>query len=99
MAVVARFKDVYFSSVATLATAKMTEDEESSGVIEVTDMFKKSATDTNSYYLLNAQVHVSAQVGRPDITDEATKAELVKLVEAGQVYLLTIADWSKVTFK
>jgi hypothetical protein len=42
---------------------------------------------------------VSAQVGRPDITDEATKAELVKLVEAGQVYLLTIADWSKVTFK
>ncbi|CAB4618848.1 MAG: hypothetical protein F2599_02100 [Actinobacteria bacterium] len=99
MAVVARFKDVYFSSVATLATAKMTEDEESSGIIEVTELFKKSATDTNTYYLLNAQVHVTAQIGRPDITDEATKAELVKLVEAGQVYLLTIADWSKVSFK
>lgn len=99
MAVVARFKDVYFSSVTTLATAKMTEDEESSGIIEVTELFKKSATDTNTYYLLNAQVHVATAIGRPDITDEATKAELVKLVEAGQVYLLTIADWTKVSFK
>jgi hypothetical protein len=100
MAVVARFKDVYFSPVASLATAKMTEDEESSGIIEVTNLFKKSATDTNSYYLLDAQVHTAGTaLARPDITDAAHKAELLKLLEGGQLYLMTVADWSKVSFK
>lgn len=99
MAVVAKFKDTYFSSVAAKATAKMTEDEESSGIIDVSHLFKKSSTDIASYYLLNAQVHVSTLLSRPDITDEATKAELAKLVEGGQVYLMTVADWSKVSFK
>ncbi len=99
MAVVARFKDVYFSSDATLASAKMTEDEESSGIIDVTRMFKKNAADTNSYYLLDAQVHVPTATARPDITDATTQAELLKLVEGGQLYLMTVADWSQVDFK
>ena len=99
MAVIARFKDVYFSSDATLATAKMTEDEESSGIIDVTRMFKKNAADTNSYYLLDAQVHAPTATARPDITDATTQAELLKLVEGGQLYLMTVADWTAVDFK
>jgi len=99
IAVVAKFKDVYFSPDATVATSKMTEDEESSGIIEVTNMFKKSASDKNSYYLLDAQIHVSAVLARPDITDAAIKLELEKLIEGGQLYLMTVADWSAVDFK
>lgn len=99
MAVVAKFKDVYFSSDAAVATSKITEDEESSGIIEVTNLFKKSASDKNSYYLLNAQIHETAAKTRPDITDAARKLELDKLIEGGQVYLLTVADWSAVAFK
>lgn len=98
MAVIARFSATYFSPTAPAAT-KITEDEESSGIIDVTSMFKKSETDTARYYLLDAQVHASAELSRPDITDAAHKAELAKLVEGGQLYLLTIADWSKVDFK
>lgn len=98
MAVIARFKETYFAPSAA-AAVKITEDEESSGIIDVTPFFKKSATDTASYYLLDAQVHATAEKARPDITDATHKAELAKLVEGGQFYLLTIADWSKVAFK
>jgi secreted PhoX family phosphatase len=98
MAVIARFKDVYFSSTAP-AASKITEDEESSGIIDVTRFFKKSATDTARYYLLDAQVHATPELSRPDITDAAHKAKLAELVEGGQLYLMTVADWSKVDFK
>lgn len=98
MATIARFKAEYFSPTAPAAT-KITEDEESSGIIDVTRFYKKSSTDAARYYLLDAQVHAPTAKARPDITDAAAVAELEKLVESGQLYLLTIADWSKVDFK
>ena len=96
IAVIAKFKDEYF---AATGKSKMTIDEESSGVIDVTKYFKKDASDTKSYYIYNAQVHTLTSTTRPDITDAAAKAELDKLFEGGQLYLLTVDDWSKVSFK
>ena len=96
IAVIAKFKDEYFSPSGA---KKMTIDEESSGIIDVSVYFKKDAADTKSYYLLDAQVHALTSIARPDVTDAAAKAELDKLLEGGQLYLLTIDDWSKVSFK
>lgn len=96
IAVVAKFKDEYF---AASSKTKMTIDEESSGIIDATKYFKTDANDTKAYYIYNAQVHVLTSITRPDITDAAAKAELDKLLEGGQLYLLTVADWSKVSFK
>lgn len=98
IAVIAQFKGEYFGSTAS-ASVKITEDEESSGIIEVTSYFKTSPSDSKKYYLLNAQIHAATALTRPDITDTTAKAELEKLVEGGQLYLLTIDDWSKVEFK
>jgi len=95
MAVIARFKPEYFSPTGA---KKITIDEESSGIVEVTKYLRKSG-DTKHYYLLDAQIHATAILSRPDITDAAVQKELEKLVEGGQLYLLTIDDWSKVTFK
>lgn len=95
IAVIARFKSDYFSPTAP---KKITMDEESSGIVEVTKYLRK-AGDTKHYYLLDAQVHATTALSRPDITDVEIKKELEKLVEGGQLYLLTIDDWSKVAFK
>lgn len=96
IAVIAKFKDEYFSATGA---KKMTVDEESSGVIDVTKYFKKNAADTKSYFLLDAQVHTLTSTTRPDITDAAAKAELDKLLEGGQLYLLTIDSWTGLTWK
>lgn len=96
IAVVAKFKDEYF---AATGKSKMTVDEESSGIIDVTKFFKKDASDKKAYYIYNAQVHTLTSTTRPEITDAAAKAELDKLLEGGQLYLLTVDDWSKVSFK
>jgi hypothetical protein len=97
LAVVAKFKDAYFKKDAP-ATTKITNDEESSGVIDVTSMYRKSAEDKASYYMLNAQVHADIAKSRPDLS--ATEAAaLTKAIEGGQIYLLTIPAWSAVTFK
>lgn len=97
LAVVAKFKDAFFKKDAP-ATTKITNDEESSGVIDVTSMYRKSAADKASYYMLNAQVHADIAKSRPDLS--ATEAAaLTKAIEGGQIYLLTIPAWSAVTFK
>jgi len=95
IATVAKFKDQYF---APGAAALITRDEESSGVTDVTDLLRTSATDTKHYYLLNAQVHASTLASRPDLAgaDAATKAELVNMIEGGQLYLMTVDDWNKI---
>ena len=95
IAVVARFKADLFGPTAA---KKITMDEESSGIVEVSKYLRKSG-DTKHYYLLDAQVHASTALARPDITDAEVKKELEKLIEGGQLYLLTIDDWSKVVFK
>jgi hypothetical protein len=90
-AVVAKFKSEYFDP----AGAKfITVDEESSGILDVTDLLKKSATDTNSYYVYDAQVHATVAKSRPDLTT-ATQA-FTDAFEGGQIYILTIPDWTKV---
>lgn len=72
----------------------ITEDEESSGIIDVTMYLRKSATDNTRYYMLNAQIHASPGLARPDVADAATK--LANIIEGGQVYLLEIPDWSAI---
>lgn len=92
--VLAKFKDVYFSANAT---QPITKDEESSGVTDVTSFLRTSESDSNSYFVLDAQVHASAATARPDLsTNPANAAALKAAIEGGQLYLMTVSDWSKV---
>jgi hypothetical protein len=98
IAVVSQFNDKMFSKAAADASF-ITEDEEQSGVTNVTSLLRKSKTDKNFYYVLNAQVHATGAAllkARPDITNADEQTVLARALEAGQVYLLTIADWSAV---
>ena len=96
MKTIVQFKSGMFSSAAADASF-ITEDEETSGVLNVTSVFKTSKTDTNKYYVFVVQVHATGDAllkARPDITTPEGKAALAKAVEAGQIYLMTISDWS-----
>lgn len=91
----AKFKDQYF---APGAAQFITKDEESSGIADVTDLVRTSATDTKSYYVLDAQVHASPLASRLDLAgaDAETKAQLANMVEGGQLYLMTVDNWDQV---
>lgn len=94
LAVVTKFKDEYFTAKGSKF---ITKDEESSGVTNVTDILRTSDSDTKSYYIYDAQIHATPAQSRPDLAgDMAGVAQLVKAVEGGQLYLLTIADWSSI---
>ena len=95
IAIVAKFVDKYFAKTADVAT-KITNDEESSGILDVTSFFKKNASDKTSYFVLDAQVHATPSASRPDL---GSGSSIATAVEGGQLYLLKIADWSKVEFK
>jgi hypothetical protein len=98
IAVVSQFNNKMFSKAAADASF-ITEDEEQSGVVNVTSLLRKSKTDKNSYYVLNAQVHATGAAllkARPDITNVDEQTVLGRAIEAGQVYILTISDWSAV---
>jgi secreted PhoX family phosphatase len=97
LAVIAKFKDAYFKKDAPAAT-KITNDEESSGILDVSKLYRKSSSDKSSYYVLDAQVHATVAASRPDLS-AAEAAALTKVVEGGQLYLLKIPAWSAVTFK
>ena len=76
----------------------MTIDEESSGIIDVTDMMA-GKKDTKTYFLFNAQVHTSGvMAARPDLVRSAGKQkELNNLaLEGGQYYLMTVGDWDSI---
>jgi hypothetical protein len=96
LATVAAFSSEHF---AKDATKLITLDEESSGIIDVTSMMAKKG-DTNTYFLLNAQVHTTGVIpARPDLAkrSEATKTKLNNVaVEGGQFYLMTVSDWNSV---
>lgn len=95
IAVLAQFKKQYFSKSETATF--MTIDEESSGIVEATALLKSGSSDKASYYLLDAQVHTTPSITRPDITDTAAKAALdLNAVEGGQLYALKISDWAAV---
>lgn len=96
MAVIAEFNKDYF---AAGGANFMTLDEESSGIIETTELFAKK-DDTNKYFLFNAQVHtVGGALSRPDllIKSKARAAKFDKAtIEGGAYYLMTISDWKTV---
>ena len=97
IAEIAKFDEQYF---ITGAAKFMTQDEESSGIINV-NKFLKASGDTKSHYFLNAQVHAKLSVARPDLAAGLGTTDLMaldsKTIEGGQYYHLTI-DWTKVTF-
>lgn len=105
---VAEFDKQYFT---TTGANFMTIDEETSGIIDVTDLLAKSG-DTNSYFFFNAQVHTysgvttidsgvkgALQPARPDqvALSKTTKAALDKAtVEGGQYYRMVVSDWNQI---
>jgi hypothetical protein len=96
-----RIKDAKLAQIAGFNAAlfsdgsakKITVDEESSGVTDVTDLLRKNKSDKNSYYVFVAQVHAPVATARPDLTDAAS---IASAVEGGQIYLLTVPSWSKI---
>jgi hypothetical protein len=88
---IARFKADYFT---TGATGFITSDEESSGIVEVSNELRTSKTDKASYYMFVAQIHATPAKARPDM--DATDATLAKAVEGGQWYILKITNWADV---
>ena len=96
LAVVAQFNKEYFQKGAA---KYMTNDEESSGIIEATDLFAKKG-DTNSYYLFNTQIHTKgAAAARPDLASksDAAKAAIdTRSIEGGGFYLMTVSSWDEV---
>jgi hypothetical protein len=87
---VAQFKSEYFDP----AGAKfITQDEESSGIIDVTQYFKTSKSDKAKYYMLVAQIHANLTKSRPDLT----AAEINEGAnEGGQWYIMKIEDWNQI---
>lgn len=95
MGIVAKFKDIYFKPGGAQF---ITNDEESSGVIDATKALAK-ADDKKSYYFLDAQVHVTddkARIDLPSTMSASQKQALVDAGEGGQLYMLTIDDWAKI---
>jgi hypothetical protein len=98
VAVLTQFKASMFSKAAASASY-ITEDEEQSGVLNVTSLLRTGKSDKNSYYVLNAQVHArdaALFAARPDLASDADKAQLAKAIEGGQLYLMTVPNWSAV---
>jgi hypothetical protein len=93
LGVVAKFKDQYFKKGGA---EFITNDEESSGIIDVTSFLKKGSSDKATYFMFNAQVHAPADKARMDITDAAAKAALAASIEGGQWYVMKVTDWKKV---
>lgn len=90
----ARFKDQYFSP--TKATQFITQDEESSGITDITAMVAKPG-DSASYYLLDAQVHAPATRARLDlIGNQAVQVDLENSIEGGQLYVMKVDNWNSI---
>jgi hypothetical protein len=97
LAVVAQFDANKF---LTGGSEFMTNDEEASGIIDVTKLLAKPG-DTNAYFFTNAQIHtkIGAIAARPDLAKRnvTQKAAInLKTVEGGQFYVMTISNWDTV---
>jgi hypothetical protein len=88
---IAQFKAEYF---APGAASFITSDEESSGIVEVTEELRTSKSDKASYFMFAAQIHASPAKSRPDM--DPTDATLAKAIEGGQWYILKITNWTDV---
>lgn len=94
IATVTKFKDQYTKPGGSQF---LTQDEESSGVVDVTELLRKNESDANSYYVFDSQVHAAADKARLDLIGQAGRAgDLVTAIEGGQVYVLTVPDWKAV---
>lgn len=92
VAVVAKFKDEYF---AAGATSFITQDEESSGIVDVSEFLREGKSDKAKYYLYVAQIHASTAKARPDL-DTVTATWLPQAIEGGQWYIMKIDNWNSV---
>lgn len=94
IATVTKFKDQYTKPGGAQF---ITQDEESSGVVEVTELMRAGKTDTKSYYMFDSQVHAPADRVRLDLIGQAGRAaDLVQAIEGGQIYTLVVDDWNQV---
>jgi hypothetical protein len=91
LATVAQFNPEYFT---TGATAFITQDEESSGIIDVTKYLKSGSSDKAKYYMLVAQIHASPTKSRPDLTP--APYGLDNAVEGGQWYVMKVSNWEQI---
>lgn len=89
LAVVTQFKSQYFDPTSA---SLITQDEESSGIVDVTEYFKTSKSDKARYYMYVAQVHASVTKSRPDLTSSADEAA----IEGGQWYLMKVDNWGNI---
>jgi hypothetical protein len=97
LATVAQFDESMFKKGGS---AFITEDEESSGIIDATALLAKPG-DSNAYFFLNAQIHTptGAVAARPDLAGRnAAKKDAINTatIEGGQYYIMTISDWDAV---
>ena len=88
---IAQFKAQYFTSTGA---SFITQDEESSGIVDVTTELRTSKSDTASYYMFVAQIHATPAKARPDL--DPADATLAKAIEGGQWYILKITNWTDV---
>jgi hypothetical protein len=91
--VVAKFKDQYFKKGGA---EFITNDEETSGIIDVTSFLRKNKSDKATYFMFVAQVHSEPVKARIDVTSDAAKADLAAAVEGGQWYTMKVTDWKKI---
>ena len=89
LATIAQFKSAYF---ATGAAEFITQDEESSGIIDVTKYFKSGSNDKAKYYMLVAQIHATPTKSRPDL--KPTPYGIDNAVEGGQWYVMKVDSWT-----
>ena len=109
---IAQFKAAMFDKTQTATF--ITNDEESSGMLNVSKLLAPAATGDTFFF--NAQVHpyevgvLNAEVPlaktvtkmRPDLdfpTDQSAIDFKTKVIEGGQIYRLDITDWTKLAWK
>ena len=92
LATIAKFKDTYFNSANT--TTFITQDEESSGIIDVSSYLRTGKSDKAKYYMLVAQIHATPAKARPDLNP--APATIANAIEGGQWYVMKIDDWSSI---
>lgn len=108
IATVAQFDAQYFTPTGA---KYITTDEESSGIIDVTEFMAKKG-DTNTYFVLNAQIHTPGGVttvdanqkgaktpARPDLLKRQSTKQLTlnkAAIEGGQYYTMVVSDWNTV---
>lgn len=91
---VMKFKDLYTKPGSAQF---ITQDEESSGVVEVTKVMRTDESDNASYYVFDSQIHAPADKARLDLMGQADRAaDLVQTIEGGQIYVMKIPDWNAV---